>query len=192
MSTVAAILAAGEASRFGSPKQLALYRGVALVTHAVRAAAVPGVDATCVVLGAHAERVERVLDTLAEPVERMINAAWSEGIASSLRAAVAWAASRDASSLVVLLCDQPLVTGSHVSELVRTWSRGASAVASEYAGTWGAPAVFDAKLFPMLRALRGDAGAGKALREWGDVARVPFPGGAADVDTPLDVVALQP
>ena len=57
------VLAAGGASRFGSPKQLAELDGRPLLQHAVDAMlAVPAIDPVVVVLGAEAERVRAAVD----------------------------------------------------------------------------------------------------------------------------------
>jgi CTP:molybdopterin cytidylyltransferase MocA len=56
------VLAAGGASRFGSPKQLADLDGLPLLQHAIDAAlAVPALDPVVVVLGAEAERVRAAI-----------------------------------------------------------------------------------------------------------------------------------
>ena len=57
------VLAAGGASRFGSPKQLAELDERPLLQHAVDAMlAVPAIDPVVVVLGAEAERVRAAVD----------------------------------------------------------------------------------------------------------------------------------
>src|SRR5579871_3988981 len=82
------VLAAGEARRFGSPKQLAPYRGRPLLEHALAAmAAARSVGVTVVVLGARADEVLATVDLQgARPV---ICADWADGQSVSLRAGVA-------------------------------------------------------------------------------------------------------
>ena len=65
------VLAAGGASRFGSPKQLAELDGVPLLQHAVDAMlSVPAIDPVVVVLGAEAAGVRDAVDFGdARPVE---------------------------------------------------------------------------------------------------------------------------
>ena len=82
------VLAAGGASRFGSPKQLAELDGRPLLQHAVDAMlAVPAIDPVVVVLGAEAERVRAAVDFGAAR-ERSCARDWAEGMAASLRCGV--------------------------------------------------------------------------------------------------------
>jgi len=185
MSAAAVILAAGESRRLGRPKQLLPVRGVPLL----RAIAIEACASSCarvfVVLGARESAIRPCLDGLRVAI--VDNPEWTEGIASSVRHGVA-AAIRDGSSAVVLLtCDQPALTASHVDALLACPAR--DAVASRYAGTVGVPARFDRRLFPALLALRGDAGAKRILRAR-EVAAIDWPEGARDIDTPADVEAL--
>ena len=78
------VLAAGGASRFGSPKQLAELDGVPLLQHAIDAMlAVPSLDRVVVVLGSFAEEIAAAVKfASAEPV---VCPAWAEGMAASLR-----------------------------------------------------------------------------------------------------------
>ena len=78
------VLAAGGASRFGSPKQLAELDGVPLLQHAIDAMlGVPAIDPVVVVLGAEAERVRAAVD-LGEALSVVCDR-WADGMAASLR-----------------------------------------------------------------------------------------------------------
>lgn len=169
----AAILAAGESKRLGRPKQLELVDGEALLRRTARIALAARVARVAVVLGAYRDRVEPALAGL--DVEVLDNAGWSEGMASSLRVAAAWASPYDA--LLVCVCDQPDLTTDHLDALVAR--AGERAVASGYAGTVGVPAIFPRAMFPALAALTGDRGARGLL---GDALVVPWEAGARDVD----------
>src|SRR3954447_7712547 len=116
LNPVGAVLAAGASRRLGRPKQLVAYRGEPLVRRATRAAA--EMEATAVVLGASAHEVAGVLG---DGIGGLHNEQWIEGMASSIRTAVAWAEARGAPALVLLLCDQPLVEARHVAELTAAW-----------------------------------------------------------------------
>jgi hypothetical protein len=84
------------------------------------------------------------------------------------------------------LADQPLVTADDINTLVEVYRRtGKSIVASEYAGTSGAPMVLSKRLFAEVAALNGDEGAKRLRpRHHDEVATVPVPGAAFDIDTP--------
>ena len=97
------------------------------------------------------------------------------------------------SAFIALLCDQPFVTPELLHALVETWRQtGQPIVACEYEGDVGVPALFDQSLFAELRGLEGAAGAKQIFaRHAADIARVPFPQGRFDVDTPEDYDALE-
>jgi CTP:molybdopterin cytidylyltransferase MocA len=184
-----AVLAAGESKRLGRPKQLVDVAGTPLVQHvASRCLELRG-GPVGVIVGANAAAVEQALGELR--VARVANGAWQEGIASSIRAAVAWAEAARANALVIVLGDQPMITAAHLAALRDAWLAGAPIAASRYTNILGAPAIFDRAQWPLLAALQGDQGAGKLL--YGDgVIAIEWDGGAVDVDTIEDVHALSP
>jgi len=178
----AVVLAAGKASRFGSPKQLLEIAGETLIDRACRTATDAGCTPVLRLLGAHAETI------LAHPcpagIETFVHAAWEEGMGGSLAAALTHlldlAPGIDA--LFVLLADQPMVTPRLLETMAGELDR-ASIVLCEYAGVTGPPALFARPHFPALRALHGDRGA-KSVAAGHHLAIVPFPDGAWDIDSP--------
>src|SRR5665213_1410174 len=80
------VLAAGASTLMGTPKQLLEFEGRALVVRAAEAALASPAWPVVVVLGAHAETIRPALARL--PVLVVENPAWSEGMASSIRAGV--------------------------------------------------------------------------------------------------------
>ena len=187
----AVVLAAGESSRLGRPKQLLPRRGRSLLRHAVDCATVAGCEPVVVVLGAGAEEMRGALSGAgARPV---VNADWRSGLGSSVRAGVAALASSAAGVRAVLLlaCDQPRLEPVVLRRLVAAFDRGARIAACGYAGTVGVPALFDRALFDELLALDGREGARSVLRAHAaEVTAVPWPEGAVDVDTPEDLERL--
>jgi molybdenum cofactor cytidylyltransferase len=101
------LLAAGGSSRLGTPKQLLPLDGDTLLGRAARAALATRADRVVVVLGAHADACLATLTGLA--VEIVVNTAWAEGQASSLRAGLAQLLSAGPvpDAAIVMLCDQP-------------------------------------------------------------------------------------
>ncbi|MGH7287916.1 MAG: nucleotidyltransferase family protein, partial [Myxococcota bacterium] len=114
----------------------------------------------------------------------VVNPAWEEGVASSIRSAVSAAVAGRAAALLLVLCDQPTVDAALLERLIARHREGALLVACAYAGTLGPPALFGSAHFPALAALRGDRGAKPLLA---GAATVDFPGGAIDLDTPADL-----
>lgn len=181
------LLAAGGSSRLGRPKQLVEYRGRPLLRRAAETALASLCRPVVVVLGAEEEKCRAVLQGLDLTV--VVNADWREGMASSIRAGIAEMEKADVrvSAIVLCVCDQPKLTVGVLNALGDQYRQGAKIAAAEYGGQIGVPALFDEIYFRRLKALRGDDGARGLLREQPEaVARVPFPGGEADVDSPAD------
>jgi molybdenum cofactor cytidylyltransferase len=184
------VLAAGAATRFGSPKQLARLNGHPLLHLAVaRAVQIAGQSVT-VVLGANAAELAPLLRHTGASM--VINRDWTEGLGSSVRAGVAGIPAA-ADGALLMLADQPAVTADDLRRLVHAWRvQPNHIVAAQYAGTAGVPAIFAREDFAALASLRGDAGARALLRRAGArLVRVPVPSAAIDIDTPEDLLKLQ-
>jgi molybdenum cofactor cytidylyltransferase len=187
----AIVLAAGASTRFGSAKQLVRVAGRPLLhTTVSRAVEVAG-SAVFVILGARAAELAPLLTH--SPASVIINREWSEGIASSIRAGVARLPAA-CSGVMLVLADQAAVTAEDLKRLLGAWRRQPDYVAAAlYAGGMGVPAIFPRSRFTDLTALRGDVGARALLRRNPDrVVRVPMESAALDIDTPEDLLALDP
>ena len=186
MKIGALVLAAGRASRFGSPKQLLEIDGVTLLDRACLTALDAGCDPVLRVTGAHADQI--LSRTCPPGVETLHHALWEEGMGSSLAAGarrlVELSSGLDA--IVVLLADQPLVTVDLLGPMFRMLrQQGISIVLSDHGDATGPPSLFAAPHFDELMALSGDQGA-KAIasKHVSSIARIPFAEGAWDVDSP--------
>jgi molybdenum cofactor cytidylyltransferase len=185
------LLAAGGSRRFGSPKQLARYRGRPLLTHAVEAArgALPRAPFV-VVVGAETLRLMLVVRRTHCRARVVANSDWKRGMATSLRAGLA-AVPRSAKAALVLLVDQPRVGAAALTRLVVAWRRRPGLpAAARYAGSTGVPAVLPRRYWRTLQAMRGDEGARALLRDR-RVTLVEMPEAALDVDTPGDLLRLR-
>lgn len=187
------ILAAGASTRMGTPKQLLEVAGQPLLVHAVEAALTSPAWPVVVVLGANAEKIRPALASL--PVLITENPAWSEGMASSIRAGVTTLQqfSRHLDAAVIALCDQPAFSADTIAQLVAAQrATGRSIVAARYAGRHGAPALFLHEHFATLAHLTGEEGARALLNDPTDrIASVDLPALALDLDTPDDFAALK-
>ena len=177
------ILAAGESRRFGSPKQLAMFRGRTLIENAINAALGTGCRPVVVVLGANADEIEKHVPKAVRVVR---NEVWASGMASSIRAGVI-AIESEVDAAILTLCDQPLVGREAVMSLAAGAKNGL--VATEYQNkTLGVPALFGREYFGQLKALEGDVGAKKILMEQSaKVERVRNPWAELDIDTVEEV-----
>jgi molybdenum cofactor cytidylyltransferase len=189
MTLQVTVLAAGSASRFGAPKQLAKFQGEPMLQRALVRASAVGAHVVSVVLGAHAQEIVATLGPGSATL--VVNRDWAEGIASSIRAAVQ-ALPGSCSALMLLLADQPLVTAENLKTLVQAWRRQRRhIIASQYGAVTGVPVIFPRWCFADLLALRGDQGARVVLRRYPDnVVRIANPEAEVDIDYPGDLDEL--
>lgn len=109
----------------------------------------------------------------------------AEGIAASIRTGAAWAESRRARGLMVVLADMPELQVSDLKVMLQAFDFKNIYRAKDSHGTAGHPVVFPADLFPALKRLNGDQGA-RALLRSEPVMQVTLPDAHAttDLDTP--------
>lgn len=182
------ILAAGESSRLGEPKQKLLYNGKTLLEQAVET----GINSCCrpiiIILGAFVEEIQ--LNKEERPIFIYYNPQWKEGMASSVRLGIRMLQETEpmVTEAIIMVCDQPYVNSELLNDLINTkTTTGKDVVASSYNNTLGVPVLFDKKLFPELMSLEGNAGAKQLLIERKDsLVVLPFPLGGIDIDTQND------
>ncbi len=187
------LLAAGSSSRLARPKQLLPYQGQTLLRHAAQLAVASPCRPLVLVTGALHDELLPEIDGLPFHVVRNDN--WADGMGGSIAAGLAEletaAEGPRVDAVIVILCDQPLLTEEIIGQLiVQFQATGQQVVASAYAGTQGVPALFSRAIFPQLLALRGASGARELLQQYAHLPTVDFPGGATDVDTEAQYAAL--
>lgn len=202
------ILAAGEARRFGQPKQLMDYHGQPFVRAVTKTALASGLAPVVVVTGANAETVEAALHDL--PVTITRNADWQKGQSSSIRSGLQslyYPSLRDSSpkflewgggrvgvgAAIFLLADQPQVSSTVIHALAEEHTRTlAPILAPLVAGRRANPVLFDRVTFPDLMSLTGDVG-GRAIFGSHQVTYLPWQDESLllDVDTPEDFEKLR-
>lgn len=186
----AIVLAAGAASRFGSPKQLVRVDGRPMLHTVVGHAVSVAGHAVTVVLGAHAAELAPLLRHT--PAAVLVNRDWAEGMGSSLRTAIERLPGA-CDGVLVLLADQIAVTAGDLQRLTGAWRRNPDSIAAaSYGGVLGVPAIFPRWCLPALAELRGDQGARGLLRRHADrVQRILMPNAGIDIDRPEDLLDLE-
>ena len=156
------VLAAGDSTRVGKPKQLLDWGGTPLITHAARTAIAAGLSPVVVVLGCEAEAVSAAVRGL--PVQLSMNWRWKDGMSTSVQTGLA-ALSPSVEAAVFLPCDQPLITPNHLRLMTASFlEASARIVYSSHAGQRSSPTLFERSLFEELASVTGDQG-GRALIE---------------------------
>ena len=184
MKIAGLVLAAGAASRFGSPKQLADIDGKPMLQHCIDQANKVLPDMIYTVLGnQHRNIAANITGT-----QLILNPDWQEGIAKSIATGVTYLRA-DYDAILVLLADQPRVKSLHLQQLISLFD-GHRPVCSYYQQSVGVPAIFPKVNFDTLSKLSGDKGAKALLLGMADdMVRLPLPEASFDIDRPEDLAS---
>ena len=193
MSTGIIILAAGNSSRLGKPKQLLQHRGRNLLEHVIEAAVRTPFRPIVVVLGAHATEIKKQISNHPEAIY-VCNEYWQDGMGSSIGLGVSGALKVDPNlnNLIISVADQPHLSSEIFEQLLEKHESSSNAiVVSSYAQTIGVPVLFNSEYFAALLGLSGEAGAKSIInKNMQAVATVPFEKGHIDIDTAADLLNL--
>jgi molybdenum cofactor cytidylyltransferase len=185
------ILAAGNSSRLGKPKQNLMYNGKTLLQHAVSAAICSVCRPIIVVLGANSDSIEP--EIAGHDIQLIHNVDWEQGMSTSIHLGITeLQKTEDIDSAIIMLCDQPFANDQLLAQLQQKHQESRKGIiACAYNNTLGVPVLFDQKYFADLLALEGHEGAKKLLGVYtDDIATVEFEKGAVDIDTMEDYEGL--
>lgn len=150
------ILAAGEAKRFGSPKQLAKWNGLTLIEHVIQNARKADLNPLLVVTGAYHNELETILQ--ANKIEFKFNPDWSSGQASSVRVGVQHF-SQSTKAIIFLLVDQPQIPKDLIIDLEIEFAKsGERIIAYSFHNQIRHPVLFSSELFEEMSNLVGSSG----------------------------------
>lgn len=124
------ILAAGDSSRMGFPKQLAEYKGKTILETVVDTVT-SNLEETVVVLGHENDTITEKLDFKESTI--LINENWEEGIVSSIRTALFYLSeNNEIDSAMIFMADQPSVNNKIIDKLIKTKKKDDEVVISKY------------------------------------------------------------
>jgi molybdenum cofactor cytidylyltransferase len=183
------ILAAGQSSRLGRPKQLVQWKGKTLIQRTVSIVLGSTAKAPLIISGAfHNE----ILDYIPDSLSVMHNTNWQAGMGSSIQLAAKAAISGNYDALLLLPCDLPHLSVSDLQRLIQEAQRSrASIICSSFKDTLGIPVIFKSGIFEELSQIDPAAGAKLVISANMDqVKTVSIPNAAFDIDTEEDVAGL--
>lgn len=186
------ILAAGNSSRLGTPKQLLGFEGKSLLKRITDEALVNTGHSVTVVLGAYHETVGKELTGSKATV--IINPEWEKGMSASIKSGLKslLQAHPGLDQCIVAVCDQPFVDAGVFEQLkARAEETQKGIVTTGFAGTWGVPVLFTKSYFKELLSLEGKNGAKKMVEQYAeDMVTFGFDPAGFDVDTKADYYGL--
>ncbi|HWO93984.1 MAG TPA: nucleotidyltransferase family protein [Dehalococcoidia bacterium] len=150
---VAIVLAAGAGTRMGQPKALLPWGIGTLLGYQLRELAAAGFAERIVVAGAAAPPVADI--TVKAGAALVVNTAWEEGRASSLRVG-ADAVRRDRDPILVLNVDQPRPAPIHAGLLGAYRDEPAPIIVPVFQGRRGHPIILSGALLDELRTVRDE------------------------------------
>lgn len=193
--TAGIILAAGESQRFGSPKQLASFRGKSLLQWVIDASVESDLDQIILVLGHAHDQILAHLDKelLETEIYAFINHDYKMGQSSSLQLGLSMARS-DHQAVMFLVADQPMTDATVINRMIKAFQQSAEPICVPVAhGRRGNPVIFGSDYFDVLMKTEGDRGGRDIIRtNPQDVHEVEIedPLVFADIDTPADLARL--
>ncbi|MGJ8663958.1 MAG: nucleotidyltransferase family protein [Marinicella sp.] len=180
------ILAAGNSSRLGQPKQLLQHQNKSLLA-LIEENLLACCDQVFVVLGC----TPQLFKSQVKMSQVIINQDWKKGLGNSL-ALGSKIASQNADGLLIALVDQPLITKAHYQNLVDKFHQHPqNIITSEYQNCCGVPAVFSKLFFTELSNNQDACGAKNIIRNNApNTLSIDCDAAAFDIDLEADLSRL--
>jgi molybdenum cofactor cytidylyltransferase len=154
----AAILAAGESRRMGTPKALLPYRDRTFAEQLVETMKHTRVGITRIVLGAGARELQEKLHIDSDSI--VVNEDWQKGQLSSIQAAIRSLPKGATEGLMICPVDHPLISAKLVNELIEAFdSNTKRIVLPVFQSRRGHPVIFHASLYDELLSAAVEVGA---------------------------------
>ena len=180
------ILAAGNSSRMGEPKQLMMYKNKTFLQHIIGEAKSANLEPVICVTGYQSELITKSITGMG--VSIIYNQLWRDGMGTGIAAGIKQLLLSDVDSVILAVSDQPHVSSDLFSSMLALKDQsGKRIVACSYAGTLGTPVLFDKDYFNQLKSLSGNQGAKNIVKlNIPDVCPIEFEKGRIDIDTKED------
>jgi molybdenum cofactor cytidylyltransferase len=188
-SVAGIVLAAGESTRMGRPKQLLQAGGGTLLERIINEALRSDLDEVILVLGHKYEEIRATLgQVLQHPNLKVIeNRKFKKGISSSIIAGLSEVEDNH-DHVMILLADMPYIDANLIDLLLRRYIDSRLPLGAIKLKTKRThPVIFSRKLFHELHNLKGDVGARNLFKKYADQVCLVEPVGFyddSDIDTP--------
>jgi len=190
------IIAAGDSSRLGQPKQLVQFRGESILVRTIEIARKLSDTFVCV-LGYQADEIVSQLNISTSHL--IVNNDWSQGMGSSIATGVDFLSTKkNIDAIMILLSDQYMITISELIELAEKWqSTNNNIIASQYFENKqmrfveGAPAIFSRIYFEQLKKLTIKGARDIIKNNPQDLMSLQIDNASFDLDTKTDLQHLR-
>jgi molybdenum cofactor cytidylyltransferase len=180
------ILAAGASSRMGRPKALLPWGNTTVLENILSELDVAGLRDIVLVSGAHHKQISEGLAK--KNIRICFNKGWEAGMGSSLKTGVQHIedAYPEKHGLLVLLSDQPLISGAYLKEMLgSSQMHPGHIIATAYGKGEGVPALFPRSFWSSMAQIPPEKGAKVLIRAHRDRTVLLDAGEAImDMDTP--------
>jgi molybdenum cofactor cytidylyltransferase len=180
------ILAAGESRRMGRDKALLTYHGRTFLETIINNLSAAGMENVTVVLGHHAEAIQRAINLAA--VRVVVNHEYQRGQTSSLQLGLAAAIADSPEAVILCLVDHPAISTEVIVKLREHFeSTHPPVLIPTHKGERGHPVVISQALFPELLAVLPVEPANTVIRKYRNATQfveVADRGILIDVDEP--------
>ena len=151
------ILAAGSSSRFGSPKQLAHYKGKSFIETIIDTSLKVSFSERLVVLGFAYETILKKIYNY--DINIINNQDWEAGQSESVKLGVNYLIDKNVNAILFLLVDQPQITTSMINKVIIEFAYNKpNIIVHDYLGQNRHPILFSHKVFQDLLKIKGDKG----------------------------------
>lgn len=181
------ILAAGSGSRFGGPKQLAIYRGKTFIENVIETTQRVNFQQCVVVLGSYFEKIISVIKKY--PIKVINNKKWESGQSTSVKMGVDSFTGETIDAILFLLVDQPQITINMINNVLNLFAYNKdNIIIHRYKGQDRHPILFSSCTFEDLMNIRGDQG-GRQLFDKYSPAQIKLENDflAIDIDSVTDL-----
>jgi molybdenum cofactor cytidylyltransferase len=184
------ILAAGSGSRFGGPKQLAVYQDKTFIENVIETAQSINFQKRVIILGSYFDEVLPVVNQY--QIEVINNQNWRTGQSTSVKMGVGYFKDQSVDAVLFLLVDQPQITPSMVNNVLNLFAhQKEDIIVHSYNNQYRHPILFSKNTFQDLMSIQGDQG-GRQLFEQYSPRKINLVNDylAMDVDTVDDLKDL--
>ena len=151
------ILAAGASTRFGGPKQLAIFRNKTFIENVIETSMKIHFQNRVVILGSYFEEIRTVIDQYEINILR--NDEWKNGQASSVKTGVSFFLSNPVDAIIFLLVDQPQITTDMIKNVLNLFAyQKPNIIVHHNKGQIRHPILFSKNTFDKLSNIQGDKG----------------------------------